>query len=49
LNHESKRKEEISGKKVLSLNSMKSKEIKRCVPAFSLGTGRFLVCGGGGE
>jgi hypothetical protein len=41
LNHEPKRKEEVSGEKVLSSNSTKSKEIKRCVPAFSLGTGKI--------
>jgi hypothetical protein len=37
LNHESKTKEKVSGKEVLSSNSMKSKEFKRYVLAYSLG------------
>jgi hypothetical protein len=37
LNHEAETKEETSGKEVLSSNSTKSKEVKRYVPACSLG------------
>jgi hypothetical protein len=41
LNHESKTKEEVFGKEVISSNSTKNKEVKRYVPACSLCIGEI--------